>query len=98
MLLFVAKLLFFNAEIVCLSASGGEQEYLSLKPQCMVLIPHGIQPTYLKFNLCSLGAGFYSYYNLQYIKLDKKVCKKKKVLCIQKLGSIQCWVPTASKV
>ena len=42
MLLFVAKLLFFNAEIVCLSASGGEQEYLSLKPQCLIIsVNHG---------------------------------------------------------
>ena len=45
----------------------------------MVLNPHGIEPTFLKL-------GFYSYYILQCIKLDKerKNLRKKSVLCMQR--------------
>ena len=39
----------------------------------MVLNPYGIEPTFLELN-----RGFYSYYNLQCIKLDKEIyCTKR---------------------
>ena len=38
----------------------------------MVLNPHGIEPTFLKLDSWSPGAGYYFYYNLQCIKLDKE--------------------------
>ena len=51
----------------------------------MVLNPIGIEPTFLK--LVVAGGGFYSYYNLQYIKFDKekKNSRKKSVLCIKNI-------------
>ena len=62
--------------------------------------PHGIEPNFLKIEFVVAGAGFYSYYNLQRIKLDKeRKNERKKALCIQKhltqflkMGSIPCWV------
>jgi hypothetical protein len=52
----------------------------------MVLNPNGIEPTFLKFDSWSLGA-FFSYFNLQCIKLDKekRIKEKKSVVCIQKI-------------
>ena len=51
----------------------------------MVLDPNGIEPIFLKLDSWSPGV-FYSYYNLQCIKLDKgkKNSRKKSVICIQK--------------
>ena len=34
--------------------------------------PHGIQPTFLKFEFVVAGGGFYSYYNHLRINLDKE--------------------------
>ena len=53
----------------------------------MVLNPNGIEPTFLKLDSWSPGAGFYSCYNFQCIELDKerkKNYRKKSVICIQK--------------
>jgi hypothetical protein len=70
-----------------------------------LICSHGIEPTldwthFLKIGFVVAGGGFYSYYDLPCIKLDKrrKECKKT-VLCLQKnviqllkMGSIPCWV------
>ena len=53
----------------------------------MVLSPNGIEPTFLKLDSWSPGAGSIPYYNLKCIKLDeekKNLRKKKSVSCIQK--------------
>ena len=66
---------------------------------------HGIEPKrdwthFLKIRFVVAGGGFYSYYNLQCIKLDKekRILEKKSVLCIQKhltqflkMGSVPFW-------
>ena len=41
-----------------------------------LLNPHGIKPTFLKFDFMVAGGGFYSYYKLQYIEEDKEIKKK----------------------
>ena len=72
----------------------------------MVLNLNGIEPTLLKLDSWSPGAGFIPIINIKCIKLDKgkkKLREKKKVFCIQKtfntffkngfnpvLGSIPC--------
>ena len=38
----------------------------------MVLNPHGIEPNFLKLNFVVDWGGFYSYYNLKCIRLDKE--------------------------
>ena len=50
------------------------------------LNPNGIEPIFLNFDPWSPGAGFYSYYNFQCIKLDKEKIfqEKKSLLIIQK--------------
>ena len=52
----------------------------------MVLNPHGVEPTFLKIGFLVAGGGFYSYYNLKCIKLDKeeRMYEQNSVLCIQK--------------
>ena len=68
-----------------------------LKPVPMVLNPHGIE-----IGFVVAGGGFYTYYNLQCIKLDKvikNVRKKNQFYAYKqhlthflKMGSIPCWV------
>ena len=69
----------------------------------MVLNPNGIEPTFLKFDLRSPGAGFIPIKTSNVLKQIKKIefKKKKSVLCIQKtfntvfkngFNSIPLWV------
>ena len=84
------------------SATGWMKRKCNWKfDDCYAMGSHGIEPKrdwthFLKIGFVIAGGGFYSYYNLQYIKLYKK---KKTVLCIQetfnavfKMGSISFWV------
>ena len=68
----------------------------------MVLNPNGIEPTFLKLDSWSPGAGFIPIITsnvLNKIPKEKKIQEKKSVLCIQKnimqflkMGSIPFWV------
>ena len=56
------------------------QVIVSLHSVPMVFNPNEIKPTFLKLDSWSPGTGFYSYYKLQCIKLDKgKKNKEKKI-------------------
>ena len=45
---------------------------ISIRLITIVLNLHGIEPTFFELDSWSPGGGFYSYYNLQCIKLEKK--------------------------
>ena len=78
---------------------------LTLAAVCNIFGSHGIEPTrdgtyFLKIEIVVAGDGFYSYYNLQCIKLDKETKNLKKMFyaCKKhlrqflKIGSNPCWI------